>query len=310
LLSRISLILLLAIFVLMTMLYGGVHQPVLAVFFVLMAIVVVLWAVNAWVNGNLVVSRSLLQLPLLLLGVYAIVQIIPFGTRDDGSVAGIPNTISAEPFATSLAAVQICSLAIFLAAVLIYVDSAKRLLRLAQFLTIFGFAYAFFAILQSVLSPDAIFGIYKPHASPFGTFVNRNDYAAMIVMLMSLPLGMLFGGSVERDKRLLYIVAVALMAVSLLLSQSRGGLVAFVVEIILLLIFTSRKRGKNKLLLTFGLSAALLAVAIELFRPCIPRTTAAAGTSVWSRHTTTTSSSCRTQVWSERCSESPSFIYW
>ena len=261
-LNRSTLILLLTIFVLMTMLYGGVHQPVLALFYVLIVIVVVLWVLDGWVNGRLLFSKSLLSLPLFALGLYAALQIVPFGTRTDGSVSGIPNTISADPFATSLAAVQIFSLAVFLSAVLIYVDSAKRLLRVAQFLTIFGFGYAFFAILQSVLSPDAIFGIYKPQAEPFGTFVNRNDYAAMIVMLMSLPLGMLLTGSTDKDKRLLYLVAIALMAVSLLLSRSRGGLIAFVVEIILLVIFTTRKRGKKKLILTFGLSVLLLAVAI------------------------------------------------
>ena len=75
---------------------------------------------------------------------------------------------------------------------------------------------------------------------------------------MSVPLGMLFSGAVARDKRLLYIVAIALMATSLLLSQSRGGLVAFMVEVILLVLFTTRQRGKKKLLLRFGLSGLLL----------------------------------------------------
>jgi O-antigen ligase len=262
LISRIALILIVLILVLMTMLYGGVHQPVLATFYGLTALLVMLWAVNTWVNRTLPISKSCIQLPLLALGFYAVVQVIPFGTKADGVIADIPNTISADPFATSLVVVQILSLLIFLSAVLIFVDSANRLLRLAQFLTIFGFGYAFFAILQSVLSPEAIYGIYRPQATPFGTFVNRNDYAAMIVMLMGLPLGMLFSGAIERDKRLLYIVAAALMAISLLLSQSRGGLIAFVAEIILLVIFTTRNRGTKKLLLTFGLSTLLLLIAV------------------------------------------------
>ncbi len=261
--NRAAFLLILTVFVLMTMLYGGVHQPVLALFYVSAALLAVLWVADAWLNG-LRFSRNLLQVPLLALGVYAVVQVIPFGTISDvGSVTGIPRTISVEPFATSIAAVQIFSLLLFFAAMLVFVDRAKRLRRLTGFLTIFGSAYAFFAILQSVLSPDAIFGIYKPAFShPFGTFVNRNDYAAMMVMFMSLPLGMVFTGAIARDKRLLYLIAVGLMGTSLLLSQSRGGLITFIIEVLFLVILTTHQRGKQKLLLRLALSVLLLLAAV------------------------------------------------
>jgi len=263
LLNRAAFLLILTIIVAMTMLYGGVHQPVLALVYASAALLVILWAADSWVNGELRLARSLLQVPLLLLAVYAVIQIIPFGTTSDtAGVDNIPRTISADPFATSLAAVQLVSLVIFFAGMLIYIDSAKRLSRLAGFLTIFGFAYAFFAILQSVLSPEAIFGIYKPAVRPFGTFVNRNDYAAMIVMLMSVPLGMLFSGAVAREKRLLYAVAIALMATSLLLSQSRGGLVAFLTEVILLVLLTRTAKSSKNLLLKFSLALLFLLTAI------------------------------------------------
>jgi O-antigen ligase len=264
LLNRAIAIWILTVFVLMTMLYGGVHQPVLAVFYASVALLAILWAADSWVTGGGRISGSWLQMPLVALGIYAVVQVIPFGTTTDASgVGGIPRTISADPFATSITAIQIFSLLIVFGAMLAYIECAKRLRRLAAFVTIFGFAYAFFAILQSVLSPDAIFGIYRPASGhPYGTFVNRNDYAAMMVMFLSVPLGMLFSDAVARDKRLLYIVAVALMATSLLLSQSRGGLVAFVVEIILLVLFTTRQRGSKKLILRFALSATLLLIAI------------------------------------------------
>lgn len=263
-LNRAAFLLILSVTVVMTMLYGGVHQPVLAVFYISAALLTMLWAADSWANGGVRISRNLMLVPLLAIGLWAVVQVIPLGTLTDSTgLTGIPRTISADPFATSLAAVQMFSLLIFFAAMLVYVNSATRLRRVAAFVTIFGFAYAFFSILQSVLSPEAIFGIYKPAiAKPFGTFVNRNDYAAMMVMFMSVPLGMLFSGAVTRDKRLLYIVAIALMATSLLLSQSRGGLIAFVAEVILLAIFTMRERGKKTLVLSFALSALLLLIAI------------------------------------------------
>jgi len=92
--------------------------------------------------------------------------------------------------------------------------------------------------------------------------VNRNDFAALMVLLVSLPLGMLFSGTVHKDKRLLYLVAVAMIGTSILLSQSRGGAVAFVCEIILLIIFTTRTRGKKDLLLKAGLSFVIVAAVV------------------------------------------------
>ena len=81
-------------------------------------------------------------------------------------------------------------------------------------------------------------------------------------MSMALPLGLLFTGAVSRDKRLLYITAVGLMGVALLLSGSRGGLVAFVAEIIILALLTTGTKGRSKLALRLALSALLLLAVV------------------------------------------------
>jgi O-antigen ligase len=262
-LSSIAFFLLAAILVGATLLYGAVHQSVMALFYLSILLLAVIWAAEAFTAGKLRFSRSLLQVPLIALGVYAVLQAIPLGTTTDASgIGNIQRTISQDIFSTRATAVHIFALAIFAAAAFAYTDSASRLRRLASFITIFGFAYAFYAILQSVLSPDAIYGLYKPEAKPFGSFVNRNDYASLLVMLMSVPLGMLFSGSVARDKRLLYGVAVALMATSVILSQSRGGLLALIIEVLLLAIITTGTRGKKKLALRVALSFAVLLAAV------------------------------------------------
>ncbi|MBK9529950.1 MAG: hypothetical protein IPO41_16940 [Acidobacteria bacterium] len=206
----------------------------------------------------------MLQLPLILLAIYAFIQTIPFGTYAEATgVAGIPRTISVEPFATQVTAMHMLFLAAFFGIVLASIDSAKRLQRIVAVLTIFGFIYAFFAILQSVLSPDKIYGIYKPQtATPFGSFVNRHNFAAIIELLIALPLGMLFSGALRPDKRLIYVVAAALMGTALLLSESRGGLVALVAEILLIVILTTRLRGTKQLVLKAGLSILLLLAAV------------------------------------------------
>ncbi|MEP6789651.1 MAG: O-antigen ligase family protein, partial [Acidobacteriota bacterium] len=210
------------------------------------------------------VSRSPLQLPLLLLGLYALIQVIPFGSFSESSGLGpISRTISAEPFATQVTALHIFALGIFFSLALVYLQSAARLRRIVTVITVFGFVYGFYAILQAVLSPDKIFGIYKPQSAvPFGSFVNRNDFAAIMEITISVPLGMIFTGALHKDKRLLYGVAIALMGTAMLLCGSRGGLVALISEIILFIILTSRAKGRKNLVLKIALSALLLVAAV------------------------------------------------
>src|SRR5687767_2398422 len=100
-LNKIAFILVCITTIATTLAYGTVHQPVIALFYLMTAAAAVLWAAGCMATGELRASRSTLQVPLLLLGLYAVVQVVPlpgFGERQ---------TISVEPFATYLTAVHI-----------------------------------------------------------------------------------------------------------------------------------------------------------------------------------------------------------
>jgi hypothetical protein len=221
-----------------TLLYGAVHQPSIAIFYLIIVAIGCLWAVDTFLTGTLRFNKSLIQIPLLAATLYGILQIIPIGSfAETAGVAGIPRTISINPFWTQVATLHFFAYLIFLAALLTFIDRTKRLKTIVSFVTIFGFIYAFYAILQVVLSPDKIYGIYEVQfATPFGSFVNRHNFAAYMEMTIAVPLGLLFAGAVPRDKRLIYITAVGLMGIALLLSGSRGGLVSLLAEIFFLVI--------------------------------------------------------------------------
>lgn len=263
-LNKLAFFLICTVIVFTTMAYGTVHQPTLALFYLFVTVLLLLWAADSFLSGEIRYSRNFLQAPLLALAVYGFVQIIPFGTyAEAANISGIPRTISIEPFATQLTAFHLLALGMFFSLTLVYLESAKRLRRIAVFLSIFGFIYAFYAILQSVLSPTRIFGIYDTRfAIPFGSFVNRHDFAALIEMAVAVPLGLLFVGAVRRDKRLLYIIAVTLMGSALILSRSRGGLVSLVAEIIFLIILTADSKGAKKIVLKVALSLLLIVAAV------------------------------------------------
>ena len=250
------------IIVFTTMAYGTVHQPVLAAFYILVGLVVLLWAMEGYFSGAVRFNANAIQLALLAAAFYGLIQVIPFGSMaETAGVTGLPRTISLEPFATQVTALHFFALLLLFAATIVLLDSASRIRRMAIVITVFGFAYAFYAILQSVLSPLKIYGLYEAGA-PFGSFVNRHNFAAYMEMTMALPLGLMFVGAVGKDKRLLYVTGIALMGVALLLSGSRGGLVAFVAEVIFLALLTAGMKSRSKLGLKLALAALLLAAII------------------------------------------------
>lgn len=261
--NKIAFVLIAAIPVVLTLAYGTVHPPFIAMFYLIVVVLLLALSADAFVGGSVVVSRSYLQIPLVAFGVFAVIQAIPFGTYSENGIDQIPRTISLEPFATQVSALHILALAGLFGACLVLINSASRLRRIVTFLIIFGFAYAFFAILQSVMSPEAIYGIYRPeYAIPFGSFVNKHDFAAIIELLIGLPLGLLFAGSLKPERRLLVGVAVALMGAAMFLSGSRGGLVALLAEVIILTIVTTRALGGKALIAKGALSAALIVAAL------------------------------------------------
>ncbi|HEY0427199.1 MAG TPA: O-antigen ligase family protein [Pyrinomonadaceae bacterium] len=262
--SRILFFLLCATLVFSTLAYGTVHQPIISLFYLIGVLTVILWALDSFRTGVLRFNKNLIQIPLAAAVIYGFIQIIPFGSLAEiGGLSGIARTISLEPFWTKMFALHFFVFLIFLAALLVYTDSAKRLRRIVWLITIFGFVYAFFAILQYVLSPDKIYGIYElKYAKPFGSFVNRHNFAAYMEMTMAVPLGLMFAGAVPRDKRLLVVTAIALMGVALILSGSRGGLVAFLAEIFFMLILTTETKSYGQLVVKVGLAVLLLATII------------------------------------------------
>ena len=262
--NRLAYVLICGTIIFTTLAYGTVHQPTLALFYFVIAAIVILWAIDGMRTGTIRFNRSLIQIPLLAAAVYGAIQTIPFGQiAETAGVTEIPRTISLDPFATQMSALHFFALFLFFSASLVFVDSAARIRKVVAVIAIFGFIYAFFAILQSVLSPGKIYGIYETRfAVPFGSFVNRHNFAAYMEMTLSVPLGLLFAGAAGKDKRLLYLTAIALMGVALLMSGSRGGLVALLAEIILLVMLTTGASSRRALFIKVGFAGVLIAAIV------------------------------------------------
>jgi O-antigen ligase len=263
-LSKLIIFIICATVCLTTLAYGTVHQSVIALFYASATILSILWAIDCLASGEIRFNTSLLQIPLIAAIIYGVIQIIPVGSlAETGGVSGISRTISQDAFSTQLIIVHLIALFIYFAITLAYIDNAKRIRTIVLTVTIFGFCYAFFAILQSFLSPNKIYGVLEvQYAVPFGSFVNRHNFAALMEMTIAIPLGLLVVGGVPQDKRLLYVTAILLMGVALLLSGSRGGLISLLAMIFFVIFVTAQAKNYGSLVLKFGMAAALIATVI------------------------------------------------
>lgn len=248
--SRFIIVVLCITIVLSTLAYGTVHYWALAVFELGALSLVVLWMVDAWRSRTLRLSRNLLQLPLVGLILLGLVQLLPLGTQanaPDALAASAVKSLSLDPYSTRLVLVQIGALLIYFAAALAFIDSPKRLRLIVRVVTIFGFLLAIFGLIQHFSSPDKIYWLKSmPQSIPFGPFYNRHHFAAYMEMALALPLGLLFSGTIESDKRLLYVFAVVMMGIALIMTGSRGGIVSLVAEAIFFAVVVGFKSEKER----------------------------------------------------------------
>jgi O-antigen ligase len=107
----------------------------------------------------------------------------------------------------------------------------------------YGGVLAAFAILQGLAPNGKLYWIFGLQQGGFiyGPYVNHNHYAGLMEMLTPFPL-VLAASSMTHGKRKIAVAAVAaLMGASIFLSGSRGGMVAFVVQVLVLGILLIRK---------------------------------------------------------------------
>jgi len=271
--SRFAFLVICIAIVLSALAYGTVHYWALGLFNLGGLTVLVLWVLDAWRLGSLRVSRNLLQLPLLGALVLGLIQLLPLPAITSGGATalGLTNTLSFDPYSTRLVLVQLATLLIYFAATLVFVDTPHRLHVLVRTIMIFGFVLAIFGLTQSFTSPTKVYWIRElPQSTAFGPFINRHHFAGYMELTIALPLGLLFSGAVDKEKRLLYLFAAGLMGVALVMTTSRGGIISLVLEILFLVVVTGIWRTQNErrkmrsasrlkgLAIRIGLATALL----------------------------------------------------
>jgi O-antigen ligase len=247
--SRFALLIVCLAIILSTLAYGTVHYWSLAVFFIGAVALVALWVLDSWSLGLARISQNVLQLPLLGMILLGLIQLLPLRSPDNAAIGSIPlvRSLSFDPYATRLVVIQLAALFIYFAATLVFVDTPKRLKLLVRTITIFGFLLAIFGLTQQFTSPSKIYWIREPaQAQPFGPFINRHHFAGYMELALALPLGLLFSGALAKEKRFIYLFAAGMMAITLIFTNSRGGIIALTAEIFFLVATTGFWRREKR----------------------------------------------------------------
>jgi O-antigen ligase len=214
--------------------FGAVEEWSTFIFEAGAAVLFLIWAGKQFVSRQLNLSRNPLYPPALLFFVLLLAQ--------------IALRTSAYSYVTKYGALQYFSYGIVLLIAAECVQEENDRKNFALMLMGFGALYAFFALAQALTSEGKFYWVYTPrsHGSIYGSYVNHDHYAGLMEMLVPFPLVVSMGHMLRGGKRALVAFSAILMASTIFLSGSRGGMLAFVVEIILFAALTPGRRKSSR----------------------------------------------------------------
>ena len=199
-----------------------------------------IWAGKQLALGNVGLSKNPLYLPAILFFVLILAQIVL--------------RRSAYSYVTRYEALQYVSYGIVLliAAECVRANDTRRIFALVM--TLFGCLYAFFALAQDLTSNSKLFWLRSTrfHGAIYGSYVNRDHYAGLLEMLVPIPLALSMSHLLKGGKRILVAFCAVLMAGTIFLCGSRGGMITFVLEMVLLAVLILGKGPSPRALLGYA----------------------------------------------------------
>ena len=233
--------------------FGAVEPWSIAIFELNALLLAVLLALKFVIDPKLDWKRLRIALPVFALLWLGVVQIIPFGSPasttapENLALAELTaNTLSLDPQATREAVVKLLALAIYFFAAIITLPDPQRRRIVFILLTVFGFAVSVFAIVQRLTYNGLMYWVrpVSDYIAPYGPYGNYNHFAGFIELILPLPFAYLLFARINVEQRVLWLFSVVMMAVAVVFSLSRGGMLAIGVEMMALLIIAALNRGR------------------------------------------------------------------
>lgn len=215
--------------------HGAVEGWSVAVFILLIALLFLLWGVKSLIDGQVSIKIPRPAFPLIGLFVLGSLQSVTLA--DNGTVKSL--SLDAEATRLTIAILSALLVAFFIGAN--FITKRERLHAFSNFLSVYGLAIAIFAMLQ-YFTWNGRFYWLRPTLSaislPFGPFVNHNHFAGYIELLVSIPVALIVVRGVRKEERAFYGFVAAMMALALIVSLSRGGMVSLLAELMFVVVLS------------------------------------------------------------------------
>jgi O-antigen ligase len=133
------------------------------------------------------------------------------------------------------------------------------------FLMSFGFVVSILAVLQYLTSNGKLYWVrtIQEGVMPYGPYVNRNHFAGFAELIIPVALVPLVLGKVRRERLFLVALFGLLPIVALLLSASRGGIISFAVQMLILFLLLLIRRIRSRHVLAGGLVVFCAVMAVS-----------------------------------------------
>jgi len=197
----------------------------------------VLWGILVVKEGRLKISLNPLIWPMAALLIIALFQLLPLASSER-------QTISFDPYATKLVAIKLVASICFFLLFTTFVNTNERRDLAVRVIIAVCLLIALVGIGQSYL------GKALWQRGTFGPFVNRNHFAGFLEMGAGLVGGLIIGRAVRREVIAIYASCLLVICAGIVLSASRGGVLALGAQVIFLAIvfipsFFARQRERR-----------------------------------------------------------------
>lgn len=218
--------------------FGAVEEWSIAVLQLAAAGLFLAWALGQGLSRRLEVAISPMYMPMAAFALLIVVQ-LAFG-------------LTAYRYATytEFWNYLACGFVFFAVQQCLRNDSDLRMFVSA--VAVFGFLLALFAIIQDFSSTDKLYWLRPVRFGGwiYGPYVNHNHYAGLMELLTPIPLVLALSPYAQGPKRALLAFAGVVMAGSIFLSGSRGGMVAFLVQTVFFAAcLIAQRRGRRPALM-------------------------------------------------------------
>ena len=227
--------------------FGAVQPWAICVLEVGAALCLVLWCVRELVSGRLALHGGALLIPIFLFATLVGLQLL----------AGL----TAYWYATWQSALLWAAYGMIFFVALQCLRRRIFVKGAALFFIGFGFVVALFAMVQQFTWNGYLYWVVPNRygGMVYGPYVNHSHYAGLMEMLVPFPLVFAMTSSWQKPVRVLFGFVALVMASTIFLSRSLGGMLAFAAQVIVLAIIVGfGERSKRQVLLMFLMVAFLI----------------------------------------------------